>query len=121
MRQHRSSSITSNKEYVLDRILLLDSGACYNIIGRAELTEKEWKTRKKIPPITLNTTSGQIIVDERVEVYVRELDDTFVVLLLPECQPVLSMGQLSDAEYDFSWRRINGVKTMRIPLNPALN
>ena len=24
------------------------------------------------------------------------------------------MGQLADAEYDFSWRRINGVRTMRI-------
>ena len=91
----------------------MDSGASYNIIGRAELTESEWRTRKSIPPITLNTASGQIVVNETVEVYVRELDDTFIFLLLPECQPVLSMGQLAE-EYDFSWRRVNGVKTMRI-------
>lgn len=27
---------------------------------------------------------------------------------------MLSMGQLSDAGFDFSWRRTNGIKTMRI-------
>ena len=45
--------------------------------------------------------------------YVQELDDAFCFLLLPECQPVLSMGQLSDADFYFSWRKINGVKTIR--------
>ena len=56
------------------------------------------------PPITLNIAAQQITVDEIVEVFVQELDDTFCFLLLPECQPVLSMGQLSDADFDFSWR-----------------
>lgn len=51
---------------------------------------------------------------ETVEVCVHELEDTFLFLLLPEYQPVLSMGQLSDADFDFSWRKINGVKTMRV-------
>ena len=92
---------------------MLDSGAS-NIIGRDEIKEKEWQTVRSIQPITLNTAAQQITVDQTVDVYVQELGDTFVFLLLPECQPVLSMGQLSDANFDFSWRRINGVKTMRI-------
>ena len=77
------------------------------------MTEPEWGTRKSIPPITLNTAAGQIVVDESVEVYVRELDNTFIFLLLPECQPVLSMRQLAE-DYDFDWMRVDGVKTMRI-------
>ena len=106
-------ALPANKNNVEERNLLLDSGASFNIIGRAELTRAEWATRKSIPPITLNTAAGQIVVDETVEVYVRELDATFVFLLLPECQPALSMGQLAD-DYDFSWKRVDGVKTMRI-------
>ena len=86
-------ALPADKTYVEERNFSLDRGASYNIIGRDELTESEWETRKSIPTITLNTAAGQIVVDESVEVYVRELDNTFIFLLLPECQPVLSMGQ----------------------------
>ena len=91
---------------------MLDSGGSYNIIGRHEIIKHEWQTVRSIPSITLNTAAQQLTVDQVVDVYVQEeLDDTFVFLLLPECQPVLSMGQLSDANFEFSWRKINGVKT----------
>ena len=47
-------------------------------------------------------------------VYVTDLEAEFDFLVLPSCQPVLSMGRMADADYEFSWRKMNGFKTMRI-------
>ena len=57
-----------NRSIVFDRNFLLDSGASYNIIGRSEITESEWKTSRKIRPTMRNTPAEQITVDETVEV-----------------------------------------------------
>lgn len=64
-------ALPANRRIVLDRSFLLDNGASNNIIGRSEITESEWLTLRKIPPITLNTASKQITIDETVEMYVR--------------------------------------------------
>ena len=47
-------------------------------------------------------------------VFAADMEAGFYFLILPSCQPVLSMGRMADADYEFSWRKINGFKIMRI-------
>ena len=47
-------------------------------------------------------------------VYVTDLGQSFDFLVLPSCQPVLSMGRMAEADYEFSWRKMHGFETMRI-------
>ena len=93
-------ALSVNRRVVIDRFVVLGSGALYNIIGRDELTTEELLKVQNFQPIILNTAAKQVTVAATVEVYAHDPEDTF--LLLPECQPVFFMGQLSDADFAFS-------------------
>ena len=96
------------------RNFLPDSGVSFNIIGRDEMTHAELKTLRTCKTIRLKTAGGILQCDHIVTVFVAGLEAEFDFLVLPSCQPVLSMGRMADADYEFSWRKMNGFKTMRI-------
>ena len=49
------------KEYAV-RTYLLDSGAAYDVIGKSQLTNSEYKKIKKLAyPISVNTANGEAI------------------------------------------------------------
>ena len=109
-----SSALPATGSPKRGRSFLLDSGASFNIIGRDELTRAELKTIRKCKIIRLNTAGGILQCDHIVTVYVADLDVYFYFLVFPSCQPVLSMGCMADGDCEFSWRKMNGFKTMRI-------
>ena len=84
------------------RNFLLDSGASFNIIGRDELTREELKTLRLCKRIRLNTAGGILECNYTATVYVTDLGRSFDFLVLPSCQPVLSMGRMAEADYEFS-------------------
>lgn len=69
-------------------------------------------------PICLSTAGDPARPREGAEINVYNLRSTFLFHELYElqadCQPVLSMGQLSKEECDFLWEIIDGIRGMRI-------
>ena len=100
------------------RNFLVDSGASFNLIGLNNITDKEKSTLRDADPIRLGTANGYVYSSKVVDVYVPDLNGTFEFYCPPSCQPVLSMGQLANLEYDFNWTKVDGLRTMRIWLNP---
>lgn len=104
--------------FVPGRTFIVDNGASFNLIGRSFSTAAEKKTIRIGPPISLKTAGDPATSCEVVDLYVDELQSTFIFYVENrECQPVLSMGFLLKEEHDFSWKSINGIRAMRIKLS----
>jgi hypothetical protein len=83
---------------------LVDSGASFHLISKGHLTPEEIQRIKPAQrPVTLQTADRPISATHVVEIYVQDLDATFLFYVLENCQPVLSMGQLRHARYKFAW------------------
>ena len=106
----KASSVPATGSPKRGRNFLLDSGASFNIIGRDELTRAELKTLRTCKRFWLNTAGGILECNNLVTVYVADLEAECDFPVLPSCQPVLSMGRMAEADYEFSWRKMNGLR-----------
>ena len=87
------------------REYLVDSGASFHLVSKETLTDQERSTIFQLRhPIPCQTANGEVLITEKVRVYIRSLKMTVVAALLDLTVSVLSMGVLCDEEgFDFHW------------------
>ena len=88
------------------RKYILDSGASFHLVDPGTLTEEEKQTIEKIPdPITLETANGEVTVDQRCLIRVKELDVQLWAFLHTDTVCVISLGLIVDrAGFTFNWQ-----------------
>ena len=67
-------SSTDPTAFVGARKYILDSGASFHLVDPETLTEDERATIEKCASITLETANGEVVVNRRCLIYVKELD-----------------------------------------------
>ena len=95
----------SNKTKIMDvercpdptnRSFIIDSGASVSFIAEGDLTAEEWAGRRKLKvPHVLNSANGTVEGHYTVQIYVQDLDDYFIFLVLKKTPAVLAMGSLT--------------------------
>ena len=87
--KNKACTAKSSREYVVD------SGASFHLISKADLTKAERITLRHAKDVQyLATANGQVVAREEVDVYVQDLDLTVTALVLTDVPPILSLGKL---------------------------
>ena len=108
--EHERIKITfseSSADYLAGtRKYILDSGASFHLVDPGKLTDDEKRSIEKIPePITLETANGEVTVDERCLVTVKELGIQVWAFLHEDTVCVISLGLLVDRSgFTFNWQ-----------------
>ncbi len=84
---------------------ILDSGSCFDIVGRGALFVKdEGRIRTTGKFVTLQTANGVVRESRRVELPVVNINKNVVALVIDGCPNVFSLGQRCLIEgYSFRW------------------
>ena len=88
------------------RKYILDSGASFHLVDPGTLTEEEKQTIETIPdPITLETANGEVTVDQRCLIRVKEMDVQLWAFLHTDTVCVISLGLIvGRAGFTFNWQ-----------------
>ena len=98
-------SFSDPSTFVGARKYILDSGASFHLADPETLTEEERKSIEKCAAITLETANGEVVVDRRCLIYVKELDVQVWAFLHKDTVCVLSLGLIVDrAGFTFAWQ-----------------
>jgi len=88
------------------RRYIVDSGASFHLVDSRTLSKQERSTIYKISdPISIQTANGDVIVDSKVKIFVRELGLHVWAYLHEDTVAVLSLGMLCDDHgYTYNWK-----------------
>jgi hypothetical protein len=87
------------------RKYILDSGASFHLVDDDTLTPKEKATIETCKSITLETANGEVVVNRRCQIYVKELDIEVWAFLHKDTVCVLSLGLIVDRSgFTFVWK-----------------
>jgi len=88
------------------RKYIIDSGASFHLVDPGTLTDEERRTIEKIDePIPLETANGEVIVNKRCLIHVKELDIKIWAFLHVDTVCVISLGLLVDrGGFTFNWQ-----------------
>ena len=91
--------------FVGARKYILDSGASFHLVDNETLTKEEQATIEKCASITSETANGEVVVNRRCLIYVKELNLYVWAFLHKDTVCVLSLGLLVDrAGFTFVWK-----------------
>ena len=83
---------------------MVDSGSCFDLINRGDLTEAMQNRVRQGDPVPLATANGAVDARDRVKVNLRNKGGNFDALVLEDTPSVLSLGRLCMEEgYKFVW------------------
>ena len=88
------------------RRYIVDSGASFHLVDSRTLSKQERSTiYKNSDPISIQTANGDVIVDSKVKIFVRELGLHVCAYLHEDTVAVLSLGMLCDEHgYTYNWK-----------------
>ena len=87
------------------RKYILDSGASFHLVDDETLTKEEKATIETCKSITLETANGEVVVNRRCQIYVKELDINVWAFLHKDTVCVLSLGLIVDRSgFTFVWK-----------------
>ena len=92
-------------EHKRGRRYIVDSGASFHLVSKNNLNSKERYTIVSLDrPIPIQTANGEVELNEKVRVYVHDLNVHVWAHLLPNTVAVLSLGLLiDDLEFSYHW------------------
>ena len=87
------------------RKYILDSGASFHLVDDETLTKEEKATIENCKSITLETANGEVVVNRRCKIHVKELDIHVSAFLHRDTVCVLSLGLIVDRSgFTFVWK-----------------
>ena len=87
------------------RTYIVDSGASFHLVSRADLSDHEVSTIVALDePIPIQTANGEVDLDEKCEIFVRDLKVKAWAHILPDTVAVLSLGLLvEELRFSYIW------------------
>ena len=86
------------------RSYIVDSGASFHLVSRDELTDQEKTIIALNEPIPIQTANGEVELNEKFQIFVRDLKVRVWAHILPDTVAVLSLGLLvEELRFSYVW------------------